>query len=437
MARFTCPDCNARVSVAKAPAPGKRLRCPDCGARFKPEDTDEPPPRPRKKKPAASKNGAVLLIGGIVGGVLVLGIVVVVLVVVLSRGGAGGLLGPSKVTAENADTILEAMTVEEVEAILGPGRVCTFADIANIVAGTAGADPRQQLALAAFDDGTTWRLWQNDGLSVMVNFRKGRSGVERVASVQRLTRLPNGAVESRNSTGGHADLDAVAAERVKNQQLLKDPRWKTGRAIRTALVGKWRSPKGLGNREGWDFNADGTYTLYGGFGDDLQVKHSGTYRFVDDAHVETSAQLPEPFTNKMSLQVTGSYQVLVDDKELVFVDGDQRAPNLRPALHKEQMPAGGWNKDKIVGTWQVNKGTPFLLKGARLAFTQDGKVTLTGGFPAGQGNRTGTFEVLDDKLTLIGTGFDANSKETWTIVKLTATELVMKDAFGTAECTKK
>jgi predicted Zn finger-like uncharacterized protein len=440
MARFTCPECGARLSISEAAARGNRVRCPDCGARFEPEE--EQPRRPRKRPRPSGTNRTVLLIGGIVGGVLVVGLVVAVLVVVLGRG--GGLLGPSKVTAENADSLLEGMTVGEVEAIIGPGKVCTLEDALRTIVYEADDPRRQRFVPAGLDDGTTWRLWENGGLTVMANFRKGKSGVERLASVQRLSHLPGGAVETRNMTGGHADLDAVAAERVKNQQSLKDPRWKTGAAVRTALVGYWRSPKGAGARHGWDFNADGTCVHYDGrFGlgeDQLGVESRGNYRFVDDAHVEIVTSNPfQGFPGQQpAAPVTQRLKALVDDKELVFVSNDDRpVPDLQPALQRQQMPAGGWNKDKIVGRWDVLKGTPFLGRGARLEFTRDGKMTLTGGFPNGQGIRSGAYEVIDDTLLIPGAEGDGRSKDTWTIVKLTATELVMRDAFGTVEGVKK
>jgi predicted Zn finger-like uncharacterized protein len=441
MARFTCPECSARLSISEAAARGKRVRCPDCGARFEPEPDE--PRRPRKKPLPSGTNRTVLLIGGIAGGVLVLGLVVVLVVVLLGRGG-GGLLGSSRVTAENADSLLEGMTVEEVETILGPGKVCTLEDALRTVVYEAGDPRRQRLVPAGLDDGTTWRVWENGGLTVVANFRKGKAGVERLVSVQRVSHLPGGAVETRSNTGGHADLDAVAAERVKNQQLLKDPRWKTGAAVRTALVGSWRSPKGADARRGWDFNADGTCVHYDGrfgFGEgQLGVESRGNYRFVDDAHVEIVTSNPlQGFPGQQPPDpVTARYKVLVDDKELVLVSNDDRpAPDLEPAMQRRQMPAGGWNKDKIVGRWEVLKGTPFLGRGARLEFTRDGKMTLAGGFPNGQGTRSGAYEVIDETLAIPGAEGDGRSKDAWTIVKLTATELVMRDNFGTVECVKK
>jgi hypothetical protein len=215
------------------------------------------------------------------------------------------------------------MPLDEVEAILGPGKVCTFDDVLKIV--QEAADPGGKRPVpAGLDDGSTWRLWQNGGLSVMVSFRKGNSGVERVATVTRLTRLPGGAIETRNLTGRHADLDAVAAERLKNQQVLKDPRWKTGPAVRAALVGKWRSLKGLGFRQGWDFNADGTCIFYRGSFDPLgggqfEVERRGKYRFLDDAHVEMVTSSPYPgLPGQPPDQVTQRYQVLVEGQSWSF-----------------------------------------------------------------------------------------------------------------------
>src|SRR5262245_65075088 len=50
--RITCPDCDATLKLAKAPAPGKKVKCPKCEALFVPSDEEkaeaDDPDRPVK-----------------------------------------------------------------------------------------------------------------------------------------------------------------------------------------------------------------------------------------------------------------------------------------------------------------------------------------------------------------------------------------------------
>ena len=122
--------------------------------------------------------------------------------------------------------------------------------------------------------------------------------------------------------------------RVQDQQTLKDPRWKTGPALRTALDGKWRSPiEGWNSSgEGWDFNADGTCIFYRstteGFGKiKFFVARRGKYHFPDDSHVEMVTTLPPEVVNgQPNPEEKQRYKVLVDDKESIFVDDTGARP---------------------------------------------------------------------------------------------------------------
>jgi DNA-directed RNA polymerase subunit RPC12/RpoP len=316
-------------------------------------DEEEEEERPRRRP--TKKGGVPLwawLAGG--GGLLVVVVGVVVLVVVLRKGDkGGGSAGPggapggaSKVTAKNGDSLLEGMTVKEAEDILGPGKVCSLDEILKVCeteGGTGGPRGGRLHDPARAGTESSWRLWQNDGVSVMVSFRKGNSGIERVSTVLRLTRLPGGGIASMRRAMLYPDLDAVAAEREKKRATLKDPRWKTGPAIRTALVGKWRSPKKVGFRQGWDFNGDGKCVAYQGFygnlpgQDNLNVDRRGEYRFLDDEHVEIVTTIPNlGFPGQPPAQRTERYKVLVDDKELVFVDEHPTEPAPQPALQRER-----------------------------------------------------------------------------------------------------
>jgi hypothetical protein len=353
MARFTCPECTARVKVPDTTPKDKRIRCHDCGALFdqSPPDSgrheieEKPRPRQRDKQGRSGARIAVLLIGGGAFALLALGLVVGgIVLIVMNNGGAGGpsvlnpggLFGASKATVENYHKLARGMSVSEAEAILGPGKNCTINDFFQ------ANDPTNQIAPALKDipavqnDPTTWRRWQNGGLDIFVNFRKGKSGVERVCAFYLINRLPGGAIETETQEDNPLeDLDAMAAGRAKNEQLLKDPRWKTGPAIRAALIGKWTMPRILQGepRSGWDFNADGTCAHIGGFGQGAVA--SGTYRFVDDSHIETTTSQPDFFTKQPGLPVTEHFKVLVDDKELVLVYDNPDGPSPTLAMQRE------------------------------------------------------------------------------------------------------
>ena len=370
MARFTCPECSARVKLPDSAPRGKRVRCPECGAVFHPDAADsdrpgrvggesEPRPRMRRKQSGLGVKWVGLLIGGAVAAVLALVLIVVGIVLVLPRGGGGaspggagpgsgggplglgiglgpgGLFGASNVTVENYHKLARGMTVSEAEAVLGPGQKCTINDMFQAADPTNQVAPALKAIPAVQADPTTWRRWQNGGLDIFVGFRKGKSGVERVCFFTFINRLPGGAYETESQEDNPLeDLDATAAAHAKNDQLLKNPRWKTGPAIRAGLVGKWRFTNGGpgGDQIGWDFSANGACVHYGGFGNDSVAP--GTYRFTDDSHIETSVSQPDFFPGKPPTQVTENFKVLVDDKELILVYDHPNGPNPTLALSR-------------------------------------------------------------------------------------------------------
>jgi hypothetical protein len=306
MARFTCPRCAARVTVSGPFLEGMRVRCHDCGVSFAPRAADpdhtggrEPQPRPpRTGKKRASRSGAwlaVLLIGGGFAALMTVGLIVLGVVLLLSGVGGlpnlspGGLFGLSRVTEENFHKLARGMSMSEVEDILGPGTECTINDFFQAANDTTNKMPPELQARPDVQRiPPTWRRWKNGGLDIFVNFRKGKSGVERVCGLCFINRLPGGAIMSGTQGDNPLeDLDATAAARAKNVQLVNDPKWKKGPAIRAALVGKWPLLGLPGNdRIGWDFNADGTCVHYGTFGGggrprDLPFHRRRAYRHVD------------------------------------------------------------------------------------------------------------------------------------------------------------
>lgn len=89
------------------------------------------------------------------------------------------------------------------------------------------------------------------------------------------------------------------------------------------------------------------------------------------------------------------------------------------------------NKDKIVGVWEIVRGGK-LPPGTTFEFTKDGKMKVAMKVQDKTMNMEGTYTVEGDKLKNAGKGPDGKEqKETDTIVKLTDTELVLKDEHKT------
>ena len=102
---------------------------------------------------------------------------------------------------------------------------------------------------------------------------------------------------------------------------------------------------------------------------------------------------------------------------------------LSAAAGAEDKKAEKSNKDKIVGTWVLEKPeTPKALPpGATLEFTKDGKLKLTGKVDGQDVNVEGTYSVDGDKLKTAVKDGDKEQTDTDTITKLTDKELVIKD----------
>jgi uncharacterized protein (TIGR03066 family) len=89
------------------------------------------------------------------------------------------------------------------------------------------------------------------------------------------------------------------------------------------------------------------------------------------------------------------------------------------------------NKDKIVGTWVLEKpekpkGLPV---GSTIEFTKDGKMKVSAKVEGKDINIEGTYSVDGDKLKTTGQGPDGKEQtDTDTITKLTDKELVIKDS---------
>jgi hypothetical protein len=302
--QFSCPDCGTLIVLLGAMSPHHRLRCRECGTTFAPgaaspehvvsrESERARTPRRKRKRGRSRALHLVVLLGG---AGLLAGVAAVMVVLVLVSESTRRAFGVNvKVTPDNARKLWVGMTLAEAEEILWRGQVCTPNEIADIA--TADHGPRRALMYAAAPPPgvDSWARWHNGGCQVFAGFRKSDSGVERLAYVQIMKLLPGDVLEHEelNAANPFFDLDAMAADHEKNVRLLQDPRWKSGPAIRTALVGQWRLPgMPAGDAWGYDFNADGSYVRLGLPGGG---KGTGSHRFTDDSHIEIDLSEPDLF----------------------------------------------------------------------------------------------------------------------------------------------
>jgi uncharacterized protein (TIGR03066 family) len=93
------------------------------------------------------------------------------------------------------------------------------------------------------------------------------------------------------------------------------------------------------------------------------------------------------------------------------------------------------NKDKVVGTWEMVKGT--LPEGSTLEFTKDGKAKLVIKAPGRTVTQEGTYSVDGDKIMLVRKLGDQELKETLQITTLTDKMLITVDEAGKTDEFKK
>jgi hypothetical protein len=229
-----------------------------------------------------------------------------------------------QVNDANVRQLWKGMTPDQAQAVLGPGKPCTYNDIIAIHENAAPGFPRGIRFPGGSLNGETWYRWQNGGRHVFASFLPSKTGVLRLSSLQVFTAHPGGALESGHLIPSHPDdnLDHWAAEHDRRVAIVNNPRWKKGPAIRRALVGRWRERHNP--PPGWDFNADGSCaTHHMAFGDRVC---RGTYRFTDDDHIEVFLVGEDPFHPDQVRRIPDRFLVLVGEKELVLCREGQGGP---------------------------------------------------------------------------------------------------------------
>ncbi len=57
-ASIRCPECQGRLTLKTAPAPGARVKCPKCSTSFRPAEATEPEQAPQKTMLSRAKEAA-------------------------------------------------------------------------------------------------------------------------------------------------------------------------------------------------------------------------------------------------------------------------------------------------------------------------------------------------------------------------------------------
>lgn len=110
----------------------------------------------------------------------------------------------------------------------------------------------------------------------------------------------------------------------------------------------------------------------------------------------------------------------------VKVDGKLLVGKWEPAVEKEKTP----DKDKPP---EKKEKLPAMV----IEFTADGKVAMTIGEAGKEVRAEGTYKLDADKLAVSMKVLDKEIKETLTVKKLTATELVTEDSKGKSDSLRK
>jgi hypothetical protein len=222
-------------------------------------------------------------------------------------GGGGQGPGKANVSKENLQKIDAGMPLDEVNAILGNGKVADHDDMERAF-GDFGLDPTNKWMGHGNNIGVAaWRQWQDGDQSIFVGFAKGRkSGKELVLISFWVKRKANG---FESDIGVRPllpvdDPDELAHEHEERTKLLNHPKWKGDAKVR--IIGKWLDEA----NNGYQFNANGTYSRLG------FAKYDSTYRFTADDQIELTIPAGAEIVGGKAR--TESHKVWVSDDEMLM-----------------------------------------------------------------------------------------------------------------------
>lgn len=339
MPRVRCPECGERVEYR---ADDVKLRCPECGERFRTpgDEDDEEEVRPRKKKKPAKKssNKAVLTaVGGLVGIAL---IALAVVLLVRGKGKDGGDRGQdgggesalANVSSEEFKRVHSAMTIAEVEKILGKGSTSSLQDF--LAAWVRKDGPHKGKLIVGEDPippdrPMQWRRWDASGIRIWMAFLNTRYGplaafgVCSDSSGKEYSRI----TFSHITEGVEKVLEDAYSARMQSVEVRKDAKWVRGEKGQALVLGDWRNEA----CEGMVFEAAGKMRTRDDVPQPKDPNRHPIYRFVNDNQLEITRRFYG--TPEVSL-----YDFLVSPDERVLIDLTPNSPRNNKAMVYYRMP---------------------------------------------------------------------------------------------------
>lgn len=321
MPSVRCPECGERV---KYRTDDVKLRCPECGERFRAPDDDEEEERPRKKKKSAKNSSNTVLVavmGGLVG--LALCTLVVVLLVrdrgndgidMGQDGGGGGEVAFADVSSEKFKLVHSAMTIEEVEKILGKGSPSSLQDFLNAWVRKdgpfkgkliVGQDPIPP------DRPMEWRRWDGSNIRIWMAFLNTRYGPLAAFGVC----SDSSGKEYSRITFSHLTetvdqvLEDAYSTRMQSSEIRKNAKWVRGAKGQALVLGDWRNVE----CQGMLIEAAGKMRTRDDVPQPKDPNRLPIYRFVNDNQLEITRR----FYGDADVSL---YYFFVSQDELVLVD---------------------------------------------------------------------------------------------------------------------
>ena len=333
MPSVRCPECGERVKYG---ADDVKLRCPECGEKFRAPDGDEEEERPRKKKKSAKKSSNKLVLA-VVGGLV--GIALCALVVVLlvrnkgkDGGGGGGDGASANVSSEKFRQVHSAMTIEEVEKILGKGSTSSLQDFLTAWARKEG--PHKGKLIVGEDPippdrPMEWRRWDARGIRIwmaFLNTRYGPLAAFGVCSDSSGTGY-NRITFSHNTEGVDKILEDAYSIRMQSSEIRKDAKWVRGAKGQALVLGDWRNV----DCQGMLIDAGGKMRTRDDVPQPKDPNRLPIYRFVNDNQLEITIRLYG--RDDVSL-----HDFFVSQDELVLIDVTPNVPHDFKAKIYYRMP---------------------------------------------------------------------------------------------------
>lgn len=334
-----CPECGDRVKYG----PGAvSVRCPECGEKFR---------VPRRGR-ARATNGMwspAAVLGGLIG---VAGIVLVAVLLIRGKGGGGAAgEGGAAGAAESAGDLAErykgvrwAMTLDEVEKLLGRGRPSSDQDMLKVFVRKEG--PFRGKVVWGQDPTPPerpmeWRHWETGAARVWVAFIDTRHGPLAAFDVCVVSREGGRDVNTFTNLepGFEKRLEGEYEARMRTGEIRNDPRWVRGAKGQVLVLGEWRNE----NCDGMVLGGAGLMRTRSDVSQPKDPDRQPFYRFVGDNQLEITRRFYGP-------SEVSTYDYFVAGDELVLIDVTPKSPQNHKAQLYYRMPPkpGSYFEPKVL-----------------------------------------------------------------------------------------